>query len=165
MHPLAPGGAASYMRREMPRTLLFAAAMLAATSAAAAPRGVEVTGWARPTVAGQSSGAAYLVIRNHGPGADRIVSISTPAAGMTGVHRSQIVNGVARMRPAGAIVVPPGKMLTMGPNGLHVMLMGLKAPLNPGATLPLSVRFERAGTRQLRIPIQMSAPGDQSHRH
>ena len=138
---------------------LLAAALLPTAVAAATPSsGVEVSGWARPTVAGQSAGAAYLVIRNHGPVADRLLSVTSPVARMAGVHRSQTVGGVSRMRPAGPIVVPSGKQLAMGPGGLHVMLMGLKAPLRPGATLPLTVRFERSGERRLLLPIQMSPP-------
>ncbi|WP_162789137.1 MULTISPECIES: copper chaperone PCu(A)C [Sphingomonas] len=138
--------------------LLALAATLAATPASAAPTGVTVSGWARPTVAGQSSGAAYLVIRNYGPGADRLVAVASPAASMAGVHRSQLTGGVSRMRPAGPIEIAPGKMLTMAPNGYHVMLMGLKAPLKPGAKLPLTVTFAKAGRRTLQLPIQMSAP-------
>lgn len=122
------------------------------------PTGVAVSGWARPTVRGQSSGAAYLFIRNYGSETDRLVSVSSPVAAMAGVHRSQITGGVSRMRPAGEITIPPGKMLTMGPNGLHVMLMGLKTPLQPGTKLPLTLRFARGGERQIRLPIQMSAP-------
>lgn len=147
------------------RSFSLAICVALAAPAAAAPQGLAVSGWARPTVAGQSSGAAYLVIRNYGPGADRLVGISTPVASMAGVHRSQVIAGVSRMRPAGPVVVPAGKMLTMGPNGFHVMLMGLKAPLKPGSTLPLTVRFEHGGERKLQLPIQMSAPGDQPHRH
>lgn len=149
----------------MLRFFHLAAAVALAAPAVAAPGGVEVSGWARPTVAGQSSGAAYLVIRNYGPGADRLVSVASPLASMAGVHRSQTAGGVSRMRPAGPVVVPPGKMLTMGPNGLHVMLMGLKGPLKPGTTLPLTVRFAHGGERRLQLPIQMSAPDDQPHRH
>lgn len=151
--------------RAMMKPCLLALAAVAATSATMAPTGVQVSGWARPTVNGQSSAAAYLVIRNYGPGADRLVSVSSPAANMAGVHRSQISGGVARMRSAGSIVVPPGKMLAMAPGGLHVMLMGLKNPLRTGATLPLTVLFEHGGERQIRLPIQMSAPYDQPHGH
>lgn len=144
----------------VPSLVLFAAAVTAPVPlpAASVRSGVAISGWARPTVAGQSSGAAYLVIRNYGPGADRLVSVSSSVAGMAGVHRSQVVGGISRMRPAGPIVIPAGKMLTMGPNGLHVMLMGLKVPLRSGTTLPLTVRFERSGDRQLLVPIRMTAP-------
>jgi copper(I)-binding protein len=154
---LAGGYGRPYMRGMISRPLLALAA-LAAVSASAAPTGVQVSGWARPTVTGQSSGAAYLTIRNYGPGADKLVSVASPAASMAGVHRSQTTGGVSRMRPAGPIVVPPGKMLTMAPGRLHVMLMGLKGSLKPGTSLPLTVRFDRAGERRIQLPIQMDPP-------
>lgn len=144
---------------------LTGAALALAASAASAATGVQVSGWAQPTVAGQSTGAAYLVIRNYGPSADRLVSLASPAAGMVSVHRSMTVGDISRMRAAGAIVVPPGKILTMSPGGYHVMLMGLKAPLKPGTRLPLTVRFEHGGERRLSLPIQMSAPDGRTHQH
>jgi len=140
------------------RSLALLALMPTLFGAAPGPAGIVVSGWARPTVAGQSSGAAYLVVRNFGPGADTLVGVASPVAGMAGVHRSQIVGGVSRMRPADGIAIAAGKKLTMAPGGYHVMLMGLKAPLKLGSTLPLTVRFTHAGQRQLRLPIQMSPP-------
>jgi len=140
------------------RSLAFLVLMPPLVSAAPRPAGIMVSGWARPTVSGQSSGAAYLIVRNFGPGADTLVGVTSPIAGMAGVHRSQTIGGVSRMRPADAIVIPAGKKLTMAPGGYHVMLMGLKAPLKPGTTLALTVRFAHAGERQIHLPIQMSPP-------
>jgi len=132
-------------------------ALTAALPASAGTPTVQVSGWARPTVPGQSTAAAYLVIRNRG-GADRLIALGSPAAAATSVHRTSIVGGVARMRPAGRLAIGRNQMLTMGTGGLHVMLMGLKAPLRPGTRLPLSLRFERAGIIRTFLPIQMSAP-------
>jgi len=147
------------------RALLASAlAVLAASAVPAAPAGVRVGGWARPTIAGQSAGAAYLHIRNTGPAGDRLLAVSSPAAASAAVHRSSIVGGVSRMRPAGPIAIAPGGTLAMGPNGLHVMLVGLRRPLRPGSRLPLTLKFERAGVQRTTIPIQMSAP-DAGHAH
>ncbi|MCW3796763.1 copper chaperone PCu(A)C [Sphingomonas sp. BN140010] len=145
------------------RTLLAFTALLSAPALAAAPA-IHVTGWARPTVAGQAAGAAYLTIHNAGSGADRLVGLSSPAAAMVSVHQTSTAGGVARMRPAGPLAVAPNQTMTMGAGGLHVMLMGLKAPLRPGARLPLTLRFERAGLVRTNLLIQMSAP-DAGHAH
>jgi len=125
--------------------------------AGAAAPAVQVTGWARPTVAGQSTGAAYLTIRNAGPN-DRLIALGSPLSASASVHRTLLVGGVARMRAVGPLSIGTRRALAMAPNGLHVMLMGLKAPLRPGARLPLTLRFERAGLVRTTLPIQMSAP-------
>ena len=119
---------------------------------------LEVSGYARPTVAGQSGSAAYLLIRNAGGGADRLLSASSPAVQSISVHESRTQGGVARMRGAEPLTIEGGATLTMAPGGLHLMLMGLRSPLRPGEQLPLTLSFERSGPLQTAIPIQMDAP-------
>ena len=37
------------------------------------------------------------------------------------------------MREVPAIDLPPGQPVTLKPGGLHIMMMGLKHPLQPGS--------------------------------
>lgn len=146
------------------RLLTFtAAALLAAPALAQAPV-LHVSGWARATVPAQTGSAAYLSIHNAGPGADRLLSVSTPAARSASLHSTSMAGGVMRMRPAGAQDIGQGQMLQMKSGGLHVMLTGLKAPLRAGQRLPLVLRFQRAGLVRASVPIQLQA-SDAGHRH
>jgi hypothetical protein len=61
--------------------------------------------------------------------------------------------GVMRMRSAGALTLAPNARIAMKPGGMHIMLMGLTAPLRPGTRLPLTLRFERAGNVQVSLPV------------
>ena len=65
---------------------------------------------------------------------------------------------MARMRPAGALVVGPNATLTAEPGGLHLMLVDLKSPLVAGTLVPLVLAFKAAGeiTVQLKIEPQWS---------
>ena len=119
---------------------------------------LEVSGYARPTVAGQSGSAAYLLIRNEGGGEDRLLSVGSPAVRSISLHESRVENGVARMRGVEPPTIAAGGTLTMAPSGMHLMLMGLPAPLQAGERLPLTLSFERSGQLQTGIPIQMNAP-------
>jgi len=141
----------------------FAALLVAAPAMAQAPT-VHVSGWARPTVAAQSAGAAYLTIHNAGRGADRLLGLDSVSAESVSVHQTSNAGGVSRMRPTGPVAIATGRSLVMAPGGLHVMLTGLKAPLRPGTRLPLTLHFERAGLVRVSIPVQMSAP-DAGHAH
>src|SRR3712207_3543249 len=96
------------------RTLLAFTVLLSAPGLAATPS-VHVSGRARPTVSGQSAGAAYLTIHNAGPGADRLLALSSPAAATASVHQTSNAGGVSRMRAAGPIVLEAGKAVTMTP--------------------------------------------------
>jgi copper(I)-binding protein len=53
--------------------------------------------------------------------------------------------------------VPAGKRVTLAPQGTHLMLMGLARPLAGGERFQVTLRFERAGTRE--ISVQVVAPG------
>ncbi|WP_300974148.1 copper chaperone PCu(A)C [Sphingomonas sp. LHG3406-1] len=135
------------------RHVAGAALVLAAPATAKAPD-IHVSGWAR---AGATSSAAYVSVHNGGRGADRLIAASSPAAARVSIHDSRNVGGVMRMRAAGPLAVAPNGMITMKPGGLHVMLMGLKAPLKVGARLPLTLRFEKAGAVKVSLPVM--APG------
>jgi hypothetical protein len=37
---------------------------------------------------------------------------------------------------------------------MHVMLMGLKAPLATGSTFPLDLRFEKSGDRKVAVTVR-----------
>ena len=72
-------------------------------------------------------------------------------------HRTIIAQGMARMRPADDLRIAPGATLTAEPGGLHLMLVDLKAPLSAGTTIPLSLRFERAG--EITVSVRVEANG------
>jgi periplasmic copper chaperone A len=99
-----------------------------------------------------SSASVYFTVSNSGP-ADRIISVSTPAAASAMIHESKIVDGVASMDMLDGIDIPEGGMVAMKQGGLHVMLMGLKAPLKEGETLSLDVTFEKAGVLKVQVPV------------
>ncbi len=96
--------------------------------------------------AGQArAGAAYLTVVNDGAEPDRLIEDATPVARSAALHRQLMDAGVMRMRPVPALVLPPGAPTVLKPGGLHVMLMGLKAPLRQGQTFPPALTFEGAG--------------------
>ncbi len=62
------------------------------------------------------------------------------------------------MRPLGnGLVVPAGSTLVLRPRGYHLLLTGLEAPPVPGARLPVTLAFERAGS--IDIDLAVLSPG------
>ncbi|MEO8020049.1 MAG: copper chaperone PCu(A)C [Pseudomonadota bacterium] len=101
--------------------------------------------WSRPTAEGMPTGVAYLSITNRGPKEETLIGARTPAAARVEFHRTSIDQGMARMRPAGELLIAPNATLTAAPGGLHLMLVDLKAPLEVGETIPLILQFKVAG--------------------
>jgi copper(I)-binding protein len=115
--------------------------------------------WSRPTATGMPTGVAYLSITNNGLREDTLVAAHTPAAARVEFHRTSFEAGMARMRPAGALVVGPNATVTAEPGGLHLMLVDLKSPLVAGSLVPLVLQFKAAGeiTVQLKVEQPMDA--------
>lgn len=109
------------------------------------------------------SGAAYVSIMNHGADADRLVEITTPAARSAELHVTVMDGDLMRMEPAGPIDLTAGGTLAMKPGGLHIMLMGLVAPLQQGTELVLTLRFEKAGDLTVKVPVGEVAAGGHDH--
>ncbi len=108
---------------------------------------------ARPTPPGISVGAVYFSITNTGSKADRLLSVSTPVATKVELHESRSVQGVVEMRAMAAVECPPGKTVKAAPGGLHVMLLGLAAPLVAGSEFVVSLQFRDAGVVTLKVPV------------
>ena len=110
--------------------------------------------WARPAAKGNS--AAYMVIMNSGA-PDRLTGLSTDVAASAGLHSTTIdAQGVGKMVPVQALDVPSGAEAKLAPGGLHVMLIGLKQPLEQGQTFPLTLNFEHAGAVTVEVAVEKS---------
>jgi hypothetical protein len=125
--------------------------------------------WARESVT--RTGAAYLTVRNGGDAADRLVGVASEVADRAELHSSVVQDGVMRMRPVDAVEVPAGGEAVLEPGGLHVMLIGLKAPLEEGDSFALTLVFEDAGEVEVVTTIEDIAHGgagtghDHEHDH
>jgi hypothetical protein len=107
--------------------------------------------WARATPGKSTTGAAYVTIRS--PSADRLVAASTPVADKAELHTMSMSGMVMKMRPVAGVDIPAGQPVTLAPGGLHIMLMGLKKPLRAGQRFPLTLTFDKAGTRTVEVAV------------
>jgi copper(I)-binding protein len=124
--------------------LTTAALISFAWNADGATPGIVVTqAWARATPPGATTGAVYITLDNRGSTPDRLVTITSPAAGSAMLHETVEQDGVSQMRMIEGDV-PAGSTLEMKPGGVHIMLMDLTAPLKQGETVSLTLDFEAA---------------------
>jgi copper(I)-binding protein len=136
----------------------FFAGLALALGAAVSAAQVKVEGaWARPTVPGQQAGGGYLTLTS--PVADRLVGGSTPAAQRFELHTMAMKGDVMEMREVeGGVDLPAGRKVEFKPGGLHVMFMGLKAPLKVGTKVPVTLRFQKAGELKVEFEVTSKAP-------
>jgi copper(I)-binding protein len=140
------------------RRLVLLAALAASGAAYAQSNPVKVdNAWARATPPRAEVGALYLTLTASAP--DRLVGISTPVAAKAEVHEMSMENGVMRMRETPGVMLPAGQPVVFGPGGYHVMLMGLKAPLKQGQTIPLHLTFASAAPVDTTATVQAVGAG------
>jgi copper(I)-binding protein len=123
---------------------------------------VEVqNAWVRATVQGQKATGAFMTLTAKSAG--RLVSVSTPVAGVAEVHEMNMEGDVMKMRALpGGLELPAGKPVELKPGGYHVMLMDLKLPLQKDTTIPVTLVFKDGkGTEtktELKVPVSQTAP-------
>jgi copper(I)-binding protein len=134
------------------RIALFAAATIAGAAASAQTTIKEP--WVRGTVAQQKASGAFMQITSANGG--KLVSASSPVAGLVEVHEMAMDGNVMKMRAVPALDLPAGRTVELKPGGYHVMLMDLKQQLKPGEAVPLTLVVEgRDGKRET---IEVKAP-------
>lgn len=117
--------------------------------------------FARAAAVPGGASAAYLTVSTAGA-ADRLLSAESPAAARVELHTHELdASGVARMREVPFIPVSVDAPAVLAPGGLHIMLMGLTAPLVAGDDIALTLTFETAGSVTLTVPVRAATP----HRH
>jgi periplasmic copper chaperone A len=111
--------------------------------------------FSRATPGNSKVGVGYMTITNKGVVADRLVSASSPAAGKVEIHETTMQDGVMKMRglPNG-LPIEAGKKISLAPDGNHLMLMELKAPLKQGDKVPVTLNFEKAGKVDVTLDVQ-----------
>ena len=120
--------------------------------------------WTRAAGRGMQGGG-FLTIRNMAAEPDRLLSANSPAAGRLELHTHIRDGDVMRMRPVDDIPIPPNGEVTLQPGGHHLMLIGLTQAMDVGGSIPVILRFERAGEVTIQLSIQAAGARAPAHRH
>jgi hypothetical protein len=120
--------------------------------------------WARATPKGATVSGAYLTIKNTGASSDRLIGGSSAIADHLEIHQMAMDRGVMQMRQLkNGLEIKPGETIEFKPGSYHIMLMGLKGPLEQGKEIAGTLTFEKAGT--LQIIYGIAPVGAPSHSH
>ena len=94
----------------------------------------------------REEGLRFTLGLSHAPTSSRSVAVEGSARTFTtaGGEHVTLTRGFVTL---GSVELKPG--------GMHLMLLGLKQPLQPGQSVPLTLRFEKAGE----VPVQLQVQG------
>lgn len=147
--------------------LLAASAAISFTLPAFAADIMVMDPYARSASASAKTGAAFMMIHNHGQTDDHLIGVSSPAAKKVELHTHIEEDGVMKMTHVEeGLPLPADGMITMQRGGNHVMFMGLNGPFEQGAVVPVTLIFQNAGEIEIDVPVDLERkPGSTDHDH
>ncbi|MGF1546884.1 MAG: copper chaperone PCu(A)C [Thiotrichales bacterium] len=146
--------------------LLLPCLLLSAPSFAEALKPLEP--WVREAPPGMMMLGGYVRLQNPGQTAVRIMGAESPAFGAIELHKTEVIDGTAKMLHQSELVVPPRGEIALEPGGLHLMLMEPKSPLKAGDQVDITLKLDGNGTQAVRFEVRRmtgTTPEDHQHHH
>ncbi|MEW6438477.1 MAG: copper chaperone PCu(A)C [Pseudomonadota bacterium] len=147
--------------------LVFCASALICASAALADPQINApvvagtlkieNAFTRPTLGGATVAVGYMTIVNAGKTDDKLLSVTSDISATTEIHESKMVGGVMEMDelPNG-LAIPAGGAVAFKPGSYHLMFVGLKQAVKPGAAIHATLDFAKAGKVAVIFPAANS---------
>ena len=124
------------------KTLMLALALTASSWLMAAEPNLRVeNAWVREAPPSARMLAAYLTVNNTGDRERVLVEVHSPAFSHVMLHKSEVIDGVARMIHMDEIRIPAHGSVQLEPGGLHLMMPAPETRLTEGDRVPLVLVF------------------------
>jgi len=130
---------------------------LAACRSSSGPEISIENAWGRPSPKVATTGVFYMVIKNNGSEADKLIAGKSPACGVVELHESYTTEeGAMGMRPVegGYIEIPAKGEAELKTGGFHMMCIDKLEDFDVGAVLPLTLTFEKSGDIKVDVEIR-----------
>jgi copper(I)-binding protein len=121
--------------------------------------------YARAVPPGQPNSAVFMAITNRAEVDHALTGAASDAAGVVELHTHALVDGMMQMRRVERIDLPAHETVRLAPGGLHIMLIDLRRPLQPGERIEMELTFDDGGIARVAAPVQsiessLTAPAD-----
>jgi len=103
-------------------------------------------GWTRATPGNATNAAIYLRVGNSGATPEQLIGVRGEMAERVEFHNAQ-------MQASTSMTVPAEDALLFEPNGNHIMLIDLRAPLREGDRFLLQLEFATGGSQTTSIEV------------
>jgi periplasmic copper chaperone A len=113
----------------------------------------------------QPNTAAFMVLENTSARNLALLRADSEASRVVELHDHQMVDGMMQMREVQRIDLPAGARTELKPGGLHVMLIGLREPLQEEQQVPITLIFDDGSRLEIRAPVRHPASESPMHHH
>jgi len=95
--------------------------------------------WARATAPSAANGAVFFTLTNASETEARVTAVHGTVSATTELHGHRTTDKGVQMYQLDHLAVPAKSSVELAPGGMHVMLLGLTAPLKEGTTITLDL--------------------------
>lgn len=110
--------------------------------------------WIRPLPPGMKMTAGFGQLRNMGPETLELTAFASPEFGEVSLHRTEIVDGVSRMREVPSLSIAPGETVELAPGGYHLMLMMPAGPISPEQSITVHMTAGEGRVYRFELPVE-----------
>lgn len=110
--------------------------------------------WIREAPPGAPMLAGYLCLNNTADTPVTLVGVESPVFEYIMMHRTETVDGMARMLHQDQVVVAAGTRVCFEPGGLHLMMPAPEQRLVAGDQLELNLQFADGSSRRIQASVK-----------
>ena len=109
--------------------------------------------WMRATPPGAKVAGGFMTVTNKGASPDRLIAAASPVAERVELHVHVHEAGMMKMKHVAGFDIPAGGKFVLKPGGAHLMFFDIKRPIKQGETIPVTLKFEKAGELKVEYPV------------
>jgi len=138
------------MKRTLLTSILWAWSLLATADSTL----LVENAWVREAPPNAHMMAAYMTLNNTGADDAVLTQVDSPAFGHVMLHKSEVVDGVARMIHQDEIVIPARGAVELKPGSFHLMMPAPEKRLVEGDRVDFILTFADGATTRVQADVR-----------
>ena len=122
--------------------------------AIAGPTIVVENAWVREAPPSAQMMSAYMTLKNTGADDVVLVDVESPAFRMVMLHKSEVVDGIARMSHQDQLLIPAGGSVELKPGSFHLMMPAPAERLQSGDRVAFDLIFADGSTTRIQADVR-----------
>ena len=107
----------------------------------------------RSSIPGTTITSSYMVIENKGEKTVTLVGANSKISPRIEIHQHSMSDGMMHMRQLDSIEIKAKQRIVLQPSGLHLMIFGIKNPLQTQQQIELTLNFSNNLPVTIQVPV------------
>jgi len=109
--------------------------------------------WVRAVPPNANNSAIFLDLRNESGQLRKLVKVHSEVAERVELHTTKDEDGMLRKQRLEEVLIPALETQSFHPGGIHIMLIGLRSPLEVGSVIELELVYADQSKETISVPV------------